>query len=178
MFKDIQFVLFDWGGTLGKSGTRQQFIAASDGSAAKRKYLQKGTLRLLEHLHKKKIPMGILSNTSVSGKDMRRGIQKAGMNKYFKVQVYSSEPHIVCSKPCDDIFSYTLMEIQKKFPVHSAKNVLYVGDSYSADVWGAWNNGMKSAFLTNGSLTSIAVSSLLSLHDIAVDTLDELISMF
>lgn len=172
----VKYVLFDWGGTLGLSGRRQKFIRART-PVKQKSHLQSGTLKLLKGLRAKRIPMGILSNTQVSAKDMRKGIRDAGMDHFFSVQVYSSEPQLICKKPCENIFQFTLSEIQKKHPKLNIKasDVLYVGDSYGADVWGAWNAGMKSAYITNGNLLSQAATYIFDMHDIAIDNMDDLL---
>ena len=170
---EIDYVLFDWGGTLGISHTRQDFLKEKN-KKKKLKYLQNHVLSVLNKLYKKGIPMGILSNTSVSGKAMRKGIKEAGLDKYFTVQVYSSNNKLECGKPCDDIYEHTIQLINKKHPHVKRENILYVGDSFIADVIGAWNVGMKTAYLVNEDWIAAGMAYLLGWQDAVLFTMKDL----
>lgn len=171
---DIDYVLFDWGGTLGLSGTRRDFLQEPS-RMKKLKYLQPGVLKTLNKLHAKGIPMGILSNTVIKPAVMRRGVREAGLDKFFTVQVYSSNEILECKKPCDDIFHHTFRLIKRRHPEVRINKVLYVGDSLISDVYGAWNAGMKTAYIVNDDYILAGVGYLVGLHDVLIYQMDDLL---
>jgi HAD superfamily hydrolase (TIGR01549 family) len=146
---NIKFILFDWGGTLGKSGTRQNFLSSSTPMIQRCKSLQKNTVKTLKYLAKNpRVKLGILSNTKHDGKKMLQALDETGLRKYFdKVYVYSSDKGM-CRKPCLKIFRHAFKKIRKVVPQIKPHQVLYVGNDYFKDVLGPKRVGFKTALLT------------------------------
>lgn len=138
----INFIFFDFGGTLGYEGQRDIFINAN--TLNKRlSVLYPDTLSTLNYLKNKGIKMGIISNTKWSRHDMYNALQKNGMLKYFSCLFYSSDLNS-CSKPCDNIFLNALNCTNL-----NPKNVLYVGNNYFKDIIKPNKLGMQTAFITH-----------------------------
>ena len=157
---NIRFVLFDWGGTLGRSGQRQIFLDSTKPMHIRCSTLQNTTVATLRCIQYMKIPMGILSNTAVLKQDMDRALKETGLDKYFNLGLYSSDPGL-CSKPCSGIFQKAIFIIQQMIPGIQPQEILYVGDNYVSDVFGAKSLGMKTAYIVNGNhYKEIAVKQL------------------
>lgn len=155
----VRFVLFDWGGTLGKSGRRKDFLW-SPNMPSRCNALQEGTMQTLKCLHRMSIPMGILSNTEYTKRDMDRALKETGLSKFFILGLYSSDPGM-CRKPCINIFYKALSIIQEFIPNIRPSEVLYVGNNYIADIYGANAAGFKTAYLTHDNpFKAIAVREL------------------
>ena len=175
----IKFILFDWGGTLGDSGTRHTFLfdAVMHNRCAT---LKRDLIKLLKYLRARNYKLGILSNTKYTAQQMHNALVETGLIKYFDdVFVYSSDPGM-CGKPCDKIFKKALLLIAKNNPnIHidprtfKTSEVLYVGNNYMKDVGGA-SKFMKTAFVSNGSLVGDWLGTLFGRHDIMVRELREL----
>jgi putative hydrolase of the HAD superfamily len=136
----IKYVLFDWGGTIGKSGKRSNFLKANTLKEAK-KYILPGKLELLRKLYKAGIPMAIVSNTDKSVNDMINALHKTRMAKYFQFVIHSSEH--ACKKPCYSIFQRAVDKIQLMYPYITKDEILYVGNNYETDYIGAKNAGIQ-----------------------------------
>ena len=146
----IRFILFDWGGTLGRSGKRRHFLNPSVSDKTRMKALQDDTIHTLECLSKAGIPMGIVSNTSYTHHQMTKGLREMGLLKYFTFAIYSSD-HQQCSKPCRKIFITALRKVRQYLGRHvRPENILFVGDNFVADVLGAISVGMTAAYVVNG----------------------------
>lgn len=94
----------------------------------------------LAALQKAGIPMGIVSNTTNPGfmKDYERSL--LGLDSYFEFSIYSSE--VPYRKPHPSIFQLALARLNL-----DPAEVLFVGDNLKADVVGAQNVGMPTAWL-------------------------------
>jgi FMN phosphatase YigB (HAD superfamily) len=171
----IKYVLFDWDGTLGISETREQFIHAKT-KEEKLKYLQIHVLEAIKYFHNRNIPMGILSNTHIDGTAIRHAMDVADLSKFFTVQIYTSDPNIPCEKPCSAIFNIAFDMIQKVVPNIEVEDVLYVGNSYFHDICGAWNVGMKTAYIVNENVLKYYIALSLPFQDFVLFTMQDLIT--
>lgn len=142
----IKFILFDWGGTLGKSGHRHKFI--KNHFSKKLKHLRNDTLPTLEMIYEAEIPMGILSNTDFKRSEMLKALKETGMDKYFECYIYSSDKNM-CSKPCKQIFEKAFDCAKKIIPNIKYQEILYVGNDFFKDVVTPSQMGMQTALLVN-----------------------------
>ena len=98
--------------------------------------IYKESREILDELLRRKIKIGMVSNTSESSAEGRRPmLEEYGILKHFETIIFSSEVGI--AKPDHKIFVMALEELQ--IP---AENVLHVGDSIYHDVNGAKKVGI------------------------------------
>jgi FMN phosphatase YigB (HAD superfamily) len=169
----IKFVIFDWGGTLGKSGQRDVFIKAKKKKSLTT--LQSGTISTLEGLRGQNVKMAILSNTKHTRADMNKGLMKSGLKKFFEFEIYSSDKDQSCKKPCDDIYKSSYKKVKQIIPSVRKKQILYVGDNYYVDVMGAQNFGYSTAYIVNSDTLKYYLAELLGNQDITLYKLTDLL---
>lgn len=167
----IRYVLFDWGGTLGKSGRRKYFVN-SPYLHQKCRALKPACVALLNYLKTKGIGMAIVSNTKYKCQEMLENLKITGLSKYFDFYIYSSD-HNMCSKPCTKIFAKALSKIKKLHPDIQKNQVLYVGNSYMKDVIGA-SPFMKTAFVTNYDSDQTKFAMAMHQHDFLLQDIQDL----
>lgn len=102
-------------------------------------HLFKGTIEILEYLHKK-YKLHIITNGFEEVQNLK--LQKSGISKYFK-EIITSES-IGVKKPNPKIFEHALKKVNTV-----AQNSVMVGDSYEADVLGALKSNMLAIHFTN-----------------------------
>jgi len=132
-----QYVYFDWGSTLGAQGKSKHFFETHD-----KKYLNKGTLELLEHLYSKNVPMGIISNRTMGKPEFIKHLDDTDLLKYFDNILLSSEGYM--KKPHSEMFIKGAEQV--KVP---PKYILYVGNNYIKDIVTATKNGYQTAYMIN-----------------------------
>ena len=167
------FILFDWSGTLGFPGRRDSFV--KNGTA-----MLPGAKKALLALSKRDdvAGLGLLSNTKTTSAEMKRGLKKSGLDRIFKVQVYSSDENLKCGKPCTDIFQRGWEQIRHvaKDTIHRRSQVLYVGNNYMSDVVGAHRYGFRTALVSNGPDDVVwRFAKLAGLQDLTLKNVAELI---
>lgn len=169
----IEFILFDWGGTLGISKTRPTFLYNT--SMPKRcKTLQPKLIKTLQYLKSRGYKLGIISNTKHSAYIMKKSLIETGLIKYFDdIFVYSSD-YGMCRKPCGKIFKKAIAIIHKNHPWINKNNILYVGNDYEKDVLGA-NPYMRTAFLTNGDIIEEWKAKIHGKHDCLLNKISDLV---
>jgi len=133
-------ILFDWGGTLAKSGKRAQFLYNDDVSS-QLSVLWPDSLEVLEELQSRGYVLGIVSNTNHHPYAMYRALANTKMQQFFGVVVLDSEANM-CSKPCGKLF----LEASRRVGV-KPDHCLYVGNDFFQDIWGANQIGMQSVWL-------------------------------
>ena len=133
----IKYVYFDWGSTLGKPGKSQEFYRTHD-----KDNLNNGTLELLQNLHSRNIPMGIISNRSIGLEEFQHHLGRAGLLKYFNNIILSSDGY--SKKPSSDMFIQGIKDTK----IHP-KYMLYVGNNYMKDIISATKNGYQTAYKIN-----------------------------
>lgn len=172
---NIKYILFDWDGTLGIEGKREEFIKAQTKSE-KLECLQIHVYEVIKTLYSKgNVQMGILSNTHINGDTIRKAMDVAELSKYFTVQVYTSDKGVPGEKPDKITFDYAYDKIKKHHPNIELENILYIGNSYYHDVIGAWNSGMYTAYIVNENLFKYYLAMTLPLPTFVLYTMIDLI---
>lgn len=172
----IKFVLFDWGGTLGKSGQRGVFVKSKRSRSLKA--LQSDTVQTLNELRKKGVRMGILSNTQYLRSDMHKGLVTSGLKRFFDFEIYSSDEDQVCGKPCKDIYASAYDIIKQIIPNIRKKQILYVGDNYYSDVMGAQNYGFSAAYIVNQDSIKYYLADFFGSQEVILYTLSDILKIF
>ncbi len=172
----IKYIIFDWGGTLGKAGQKGILIKSKKNKSLTA--LKPDTIRTLKGLKKKGIHMAILSNTKYTRKQIHKGLVKTGIKKYFDFEVYSSDKNQSCAKPCKDIYSSSYKNVKRFMPNIRKKQILYVGDNYYADIMGAQNFGFSTAYIVNEDLLKYYLADLLGSQDITLYKISDLLEQF
>jgi putative hydrolase of the HAD superfamily len=93
--------------------------------------------QMLEDFHRQHLRLGLVSNTFVPAAVLDRHLAKLRLLDYFDVRVYSCD--VSFRKPHRRIFQAALERLQLP-----AEEVIFVGDSPSADIAGANKAGMIS----------------------------------
>lgn len=90
-----------WSAVLGTDTTESlaQRLGAADGQ--RNSTISPAAIELLDELHKRGIPMGLLSNAPVS---MATAVEQSQWYHYFACAVFSSAPHVGVAKPDARIF--------------------------------------------------------------------------
>ena len=94
---------------------------------------------VLQELQRRGMKLGIITNAA-NAANANRLIDRNGLREYFDVIVISAEERI--RKPDARIYARALERMQ--LPAASA---LMVGDSLTADVWGAQNAGLRAVWI-------------------------------
>lgn len=92
----------------------------------------------LEELQRRRLRLGIVSNTFVSAISLDRHLQAEGLLRFFPVRVYSCDMGI--RKPRREIFHEALDRLGA-----AAEQTLFVGDNFKIDILGALRAGMYAA---------------------------------
>lgn len=133
----IKFVLFDWGGTLGKKGMRDLLI---NGTPSEQKFsIQDDVTPIIQNLWAKGYTLGIISNTRYTEYQMRNALEEMGLSRYFKFIIVSGD---ICKKPCTDIFKEAIYKCKC-----NPREILYVGNNYEKDCVIPKMLGMHTAIL-------------------------------
>ncbi len=98
------------------------------------------TLPVLEAMRQSGIRLGIVSNTTNPPFMKRQELKLFGLDSYFAFGVYSSE--VPFRKPHPSIFKLAIKKMEL-----APEQILFVGDSYEADIVGAHGVGMATAWL-------------------------------
>lgn len=96
-----------------------------------------GAKEVLEYLHERGIPLGILSN-GFAGIQQQK-LRSAGLLGYFKEIVLSDEVGV--TKPLPGIFQYA-----ERCAGCEPMRIMMVGDNYEADIEGAASRGWRTVF--------------------------------
>lgn len=98
------------------------------------------TISTLEKLKSQKVRMGIISNTTNPGfmKDYER--KASGLDQYFEFSLYSSE--MPYRKPHPSMFEQAVRYLE-----FAPEDILFVGDTLKADIYGAKQVGMSTAWI-------------------------------
>ena len=95
------------------------------------------TIEVLEYLKKKKIKIGLISNTTPS---ITRVLEKFDLNKYFDATMFSYDEGLLKTDP--DMFKKLIKKLKVK-----PDDVIMIGDSLPTDIIGSRNAGVKSILL-------------------------------
>ncbi len=99
----------------------------------------------LDELCKQGVAMYVLSNSIYSSKGLKELLNRFEIGKYFKDVWSSSDFGKV--KPNKDFFMMGIKNALKDNLGESMESIVYVGDTYEADVVGATNAGVKSIWI-------------------------------
>lgn len=147
---------------LGIEGRSEEalFLADALNGPRYRAWLWDGVADTLETLHKAGVQMGVIADTHLTGRMMRRVLTGVGLAKYFGPIVCSCDLGI--RKPDGRVFETAL----RALPGHhsSATPVLYVGDNLVKDIGGATVFGWDAALHLTGS-TKASDQAVLSFED-------------
>jgi HAD superfamily hydrolase (TIGR01549 family) len=95
------------------------------------------TIEVLEYLKKKKIKIGLISNTTPS---ITRVLEKFDLNKYFDATMFSYDEGLLKTDP--EMFKKLIKKLKVK-----PDDVIMIGDSLPTDIIGSRNAGIKSILL-------------------------------
>ncbi len=99
----------------------------------------------LEKLYSRGISMYVLSNSIYSSQGLKELLDRYGIGKFFKNVWASSDFGKV--KPSKDFFMMGISNAIKENPDETLDDVVYVGDTYEADIVGATNAGVRSIWI-------------------------------
>ena len=94
---------------------------------------------------KNSIPMYVLSNSGFRAEALTEILNRFGIGKYFN-KLWSSADYGRI-KPDTGFFNQAIGTALKDNPHEEKENIIFVGDIYDTDVIGAYNAGIKSAWL-------------------------------
>jgi putative hydrolase of the HAD superfamily len=103
-------------------------------------YLPEGTDRFLEKL--RPLRVGLLSNFDDSATGYRI-LEELGLTRHFQSVLFSDDAGMV--KPHRQLFSRMTREMNVR-----PSEILFVGDTPEADIWGAKRSGMAAAWINPG----------------------------
>jgi HAD superfamily hydrolase (TIGR01662 family) len=133
----ITHIYFDWGGTLGKKGQKEEFIYGNS-----QKALLPGVKELLQTLTKQGFTLGIISNSSQNKDDFLVALRNSGLSPFFTgAIIFSSDPGM-CKKPCKKIFDAAFNHDEIL-----ASNAIMIGDKYETDILGSKKAGFATQIL-------------------------------
>ena len=101
----------------------------------------------LEELYNKGVSMYVLSNSIYSSKGLAELLNRYGIGRYFKDVWSSSDFGKV--KPNRDFFIMGISNALKENPEEKSDSVIYVGDTYEADVVGATRAGVRTIWINS-----------------------------
>lgn len=128
----------------------------------------------LEKLYDRGVSMYVLSNSIYSSEGLKELLNRYGIGKFFKNVWASSDFGKV--KPSKDFFMMGIENALKENPNQTLSDVVYVGDTYEADIVGATGAGVRSIWINTREAEDIQgiATAVISSHAqflSAVDTL-------
>lgn len=93
----------------------------------------------------KNIPMYVLSNSGYRGEALMEILNRFGMGKFFNSHWSSADYGKI--KPCKEFFELAVRKALEDNPSERREDIVFIGDIYETDVVGAYNAGIKSAWL-------------------------------
>ena len=104
-----------------------------------------GIAEMLSKLQAKGIPMYVLSNSSFSSDALSCILNRLGIGQYF-TKVWSSAEY-GRTKPDRGFFEQAITTALSEHPEEKREDITFVGDIYETDVIGAFNAGIKAAWI-------------------------------
>ena len=101
----------------------------------------------LEELYNRGVSMYVLSNSIYSSKGLAELLNRYGIGRFFKSVWASSDFGKV--KPNRDFFMMGISNALEENPGATIDDVIYIGDTYEADVVGATNAGVKTIWINS-----------------------------
>ena len=104
-----------------------------------------GVAEMLSKLQAKGIPMYVLSNSSFSSDALSCILNRLGIGHFFS-KVWSSAEY-GRTKPDRGFFEQAIATALSEHPEEKREDITFVGDIYETDVTGAFNAGIKAAWI-------------------------------
>ena len=101
--------------------------------------------RFLQTCSRKNIPMYVLSNSGFRAEALMEVLNRFGIGNYFHHLWSSADFGKI--KPSRKFFELAIETALQENPNEVRENIVFVGDIYETDVVGAYNAGIKSAWL-------------------------------
>ncbi len=101
--------------------------------------------RFLQKCSQMNIPMYVLSNSGFRAVALMEILNRFGIGKYFR-NLWSSAD-FGRRKPDRDLFELAIRTALEENPDEVRENLVFIGDTYETDVYGAHDAGIKSAWL-------------------------------
>ncbi len=99
----------------------------------------------LRECSEKGIPMYVLSNSGFRGEALMTILRRFEIGKYFRKLWSSTEFGRI--KPCKEFFDLAINTALADNPGEKKEDIVFIGDTYETDVTGAYNAGIKAAWL-------------------------------
>tara|TARA_B100000686_G_C16474886_1_gene804054 strand:- start:110 stop:838 length:729 start_codon:yes stop_codon:yes gene_type:complete len=136
----LQYLLFNYKVKWEGQTTVQEILKVYYNEVYQERVVFPEVARVLEQLNQNGTPMGIISNTTNPVFMKMTELENSGLKKHFDFALYSSNyPY---RKPHPSIFQLAASHFQVP-----TQEILFVGDSLTADILGAQGVGMKTAWL-------------------------------
>ena len=129
-----------------------------------------GVESFLKKCSQRNIPMYVLSNSGFRADALKLILERMGIGKYF-VELWSSAD-FGRIKPCREFFELAIRKALDDNLSEDRENIIFIGDLYETDVIGAYNAGIKAAWLNKSggedlqNIVSYNVSSISELADL------------
>lgn len=107
--------------------------------------LMPGIKSFLTGCREKGIPMYVLSNSGFSGYALMELLDRYEIKDFFK-KIWSSADFGII-KPSRELFEKVIQRALQDNPDEKREDIFYIGDTYSSDIIGAGNAGIKPVWL-------------------------------
>jgi putative hydrolase of the HAD superfamily len=104
-----------------------------------------GVKDMLDEFGKDRIPMYVLSNSGFTAKALWTILNRFGIGQYFS-NVWSSADYGKI-KPCREFFDMAINAVLLEHPEERKEEILFIGDTYSTDIIGAYDAGIKAVWI-------------------------------
>ena len=104
-----------------------------------------GVKEMLDEFEKNRIPMYVLSNSGFTAKALWTVLDRFVIGQYFS-NVWSSADYGKI-KPCKEFFEQAINTALSEHHEESKEDILFIGDTYSTDVIGAHDAGIKAVWI-------------------------------
>ena len=104
-----------------------------------------GVKDMLDEFGKDRIPMYVLSNSGFTAKALWTILDRFGIGQYFS-NVWSSADYGKI-KPCREFFDMAINTVLLEHPEERKEEILFIGDTYSTDIIGAYDAGIKAVWI-------------------------------
>ncbi len=104
-----------------------------------------GVKDMLDEFGKDRIPMYVLSNSGFTAKALWTILDRFGIGQYFS-NVWSSADYGKI-KPCREFFDMAINAVLLEHPEERKEEILFIGDTYSTDIIGAYDAGIKAVWI-------------------------------
>lgn len=164
--RDIEHVFLDMGGTLIDNTGYGTFVKTNDVDQ-RLKLVEPTAIETMMILRDRGYKLGIVSNTVEDSMRTMEAIVAAFGSGIFHSVTLSSDPHVMSSKPDQDIYKISIVkhssrssEDKKRLVEPAGRKILFVGNDYHNDVVVPKTIfDMKTAYLSHNDVTGNARSA-------------------